>query len=87
MLFDAGNRVAAEYGLRFELPGVIKDIYLNTFGLDLETENGDTSWTLPMPGSIIVGSDGLVTYGSVDPDYTVRPEPEEVLSQVRRLTG
>lgn len=87
MLFDGGNRVAESFGLKFELPAAVRDIYLNTFGLDLELDNGDPSWTLPMPGAFIVGSDGIITYASVDPDYTVRPEPEEVLASLRRLTG
>lgn len=85
MLFDAGNRVAETFGLMFEVPAAVRDIYLNVFGLDIEAENGDPSWTLPMPGAFIVGVDGVVAYRSVDPDYTVRPEPDEVLTELRRL--
>lgn len=87
MLFDAGNVVAASFGLKFAVPAAVRDIYMNVFGLDLEADNGDPSWTLPMPGAIIVAPDGVVAYRSVDPDYTVRPEPDEVLANLLSLTG
>lgn len=83
ILSDARNDYAAALGLRFELPPELRAIYAG-FGIDLPAVNGDDSWTLPLPGRIIVGADGIVRDVEVDPDYTVRPEPEATLARLAR---
>ena len=52
ILSDPRNATAAAFGLRFELPGYLKDLYKDVFKNDLEVVNGDASWTLPMPGTL-----------------------------------
>ena len=84
LLSDPGNAYAATLGLRFALPANLREIYLG-FGLDLAAINGDASWTLPMPGRIVSDATGIVRAADIDPDYTVRPEPERTLEQVRAL--
>ncbi|MCB1749164.1 MAG: redoxin domain-containing protein [Gammaproteobacteria bacterium] len=79
ILSDPGNAYAAELGLRFALPEALRAIY-SAFGIDLPKCNGEGSWTLPMPGRIVVGADGVVKHVDVDPDYTVRPEPDTTLA-------
>ncbi len=85
LLHDPGNEVAARYGLRWQLPDDLKQLYLE-FGTDLEADNGDDSWTLPMPARYIIDRDGIVRYARTDPDYTVRPDPAETLEALRALT-
>lgn len=84
MLSDAGNALAAQFGLRFTVPDYLKEIYRG-FGLDLPKMNGDESWTLPMPGRFIIDTKSIVRYADVDPDYTVRPEPADTLQALRAL--
>lgn len=84
ILSDAGNEVAARFGLRFALPDYLKAIYA-TFPLDLATYNGDASWTLPMPARFIIDRRGIIRYAESDPDYTTRPEPEDTLAALRAL--
>jgi len=84
LLSDPGNRVAKTYGLVHNLPEDLKKIYLQ-FGIDLVKFNGDDSWTLPMPGRFIIDRSGIVRYAEVNPDYTVRPEPEEVIGVLKGL--
>ncbi len=84
ILRDAGSDYTAKLGLRFEVPAEIKPIYQG-FGIDLPVCNGEGSWTLPMPARLVVGSDGIVRAVDVDPDYTVRPEPQKTLEDVQRL--
>ena len=55
------------------------------FGIDLPKCNGEDSWTLPMPGRLVIDRDGTVRAVDVDPDYTVRPEPAKTLADVRAL--
>ncbi len=76
--------MAARFGLRFTLPDDLRALY-RTFPLDLETYNGDASWTLPMPGRFVIGQDGIIASAESDPDYTTRPEPGDTLQALRRI--
>ncbi|MBV9078789.1 MAG: AhpC/TSA family protein [Methylobacteriaceae bacterium] len=82
ILSDPGNEVAAAFGLRFALPDYLVELY-QKLGNNLPLVNGDESWTLPMPGRFAIGQDGRVLYREVNPDYTRRPEPEELLPALR----
>jgi peroxiredoxin len=84
LLSDPGNRVAETYGLVYAFPEDLKQIYLQ-FDIDLGKYNGDESWTLPMPGRFVIDRSGIIKYAEVNPDYTVRPEPEEVIGVLKRL--
>jgi peroxiredoxin len=82
--------VAAAFGVRFALPDNLVDLYKNVFQNDLELVNGDPSWTLPMPARFVIGQDGTILYAEVSPDYTRRPDPEEllpVLDQARSVAA
>jgi len=85
ILYDQGNRVASQFGLTFTLPEDLKGVY-QKFGIDLKNANGDDSWTLPMPGRFIIDSQSIVRDASVDPDYTVRPEPNDIVGLLEKLT-
>jgi peroxiredoxin len=82
ILSDPHNDVAAAFGLRFELPDYLIELY-KSLKNDLPTFNGDPSWTLPMPGRFVVGQDGTILYAEVNPDYTRRPDPEDMLPVLR----
>ena len=86
LLSDPGNRVAKTYGLVYTFPEDLKKIFLQ-FGIDLGKYNGDDSWTLPMPGRFIIDRSGIIRYAEVNPDYTVRPEPEEVIDELMGLSS
>ena len=85
ILSDPRNDVADSFGLRFTLPDYLQTLYKDVFKNDLEVVNGDGSWTLPMPARFLIGQDGVITYAEVNPDYTVRPDPEELLPALRGL--
>ena len=84
ILSDQGTVVAAEFGLRFSLPEDLVDVY-NQFGNDLPKINNDPSWVLPMPARYVIGTDGVIAYAEVNPDYTQRPDPSELLPVLERL--
>lgn len=86
LLTDAGNRVAAQFGLRFPVSPDVRKIYLG-FGIDLSATNGDDSWTLPMPARYVIDRDGMIRDAEVDPDYTRRPEPSATVAVLRALAG
>lgn len=89
ILSDTHNDVAAKFGLRFALPDYLVDLY-KSLKNDLPSFNGDGSWTLPMPGRFVIDQDGVILYAEVNPDYTRRPEPEDMipaLQKAARLTN
>ncbi len=86
ILSDPENAYAAKLGLRFEVAPELKPIY-QAFGIDLAVCNGDPSWTLPMPARLVIDKQGIVRAADIDPDYTVRPEPQKTLDDVKRIVG
>lgn len=82
ILSDEHNDVAAAFGLRFAMPDYLVDLYKDLKN-DLPSFNGDDSWTLPMPGRFVIGQDGVILYAEVNPDYTRRPEPADMLPALR----
>ena len=85
VLSDPGNEVAGIFGLRFRLPDYLIEIYRDIFKNDLPRINGEPSWTLPMPARYVIGSDGIIAYAEVNPDYTQRPDPAELLPVLSRM--
>lgn len=84
VLFDEGNKVAERYGLVFTLSEELRPIYAQ-FGIDLEKANGDSTFTLPIPATYVVASDGTIAYHFADADYTKRLEPDEVVKALKAL--
>ncbi len=82
ILSDPHNDVAVAFGLRFEMPDYLVELY-KSLKNDLPSFNGDASWTLPMPARYVVGQDGIILYAEVNPDYMRRPEPEDMLPALR----
>lgn len=84
VLTDAGNAIARRYGLVFRVADEVIPIYQG-FGIDLEAANGDASHELPMPGTYILGRDGVIRLAFVQADYTKRLPVEQILEQLRQL--
>lgn len=83
VLNDHGNEVAAAFGIRYQLPGYLVDLY-QSLKNDLPAFNGDDSWSLPLPGRFVIDTDGIIIYAEVDPDYTIRPEPALLLAPLQQ---
>ncbi|MBB4566948.1 peroxiredoxin-like family protein [Rhizobium leucaenae] len=86
MLNDPGNELAAKFGLRWKLSDEMIGVY-KTLGADLETFNGNSSWTLPMPARYIIDRDGVIAFSEINPDYTKRPDPSELLPTLDLLAS
>lgn len=84
ILSDEKSRVAAAFGLRFSLPDYLVELYKG-FKNDLPTFNDDPAWVLPMPARYVIGTDGIIAYSEVNPDYTQRPDPSELLPVLDKL--
>lgn len=84
ILSDPNGEVAAAFGLRFKLPDYLIDLYKSR-QIDLPAVNGDPSWTLPMPARFVIDCNGIIRYAEVNPDYTRRPDPSELLPVLEGL--
>jgi peroxiredoxin len=85
ILSDAHNSVAAAFGLRFELPDYLVELY-RKLKSDLPAFNGDSSWTLPIPARYLIAPDRTILYTEVNPDYTQRPEPSDMFAALQTAT-
>ncbi|WP_448101478.1 peroxiredoxin-like family protein [Luteibacter jiangsuensis] len=86
ILSDAHNDVAAAFGLRFTMQDYLVELY-KSLKNDLPAFNGDPSWTLPMPARYVIAPDGTIVYAEVNPDYTRRPDPSEMLPAIRKAAA
>ncbi len=83
ILSDVKNEVAESFGLKFSLPDYLVELY-KSLKNDLPSFNGDPSWTLPMPARFVIAQDRTILYAEVNPDYTRRPDPRELLPVLDR---
>ena len=88
LLSDFGNQVAKQFRIAYRVPEDQQSIYRRSF-VNLPFINGDESWELPIPSTFIIDHDGTIRFTSVNPDYTQRPEPTQLLHelQINRASG
>ena len=80
VLSDPGNTVAEAFGLVFRFSDELRAAY-ESFGRLLD----HSDWALPMPATFVIDRAGVIRFARVDPDYTQRAEPSEVLQAVCQL--
>ena len=86
VLSDEGLTVAQAFGLVFTLPSYLEELY-RSFGQTLDTFHGESAYRLPLPARYVVDRQGQIRAADVNADYTVRPDPEETLAQLRALSA
>lgn len=84
MLHDANLGVAEQFNLAFTLPDDLVEVYAG-FGIDVASANGEDRSRLPMPARYVVDQSGRVHDAAVNPDYTQRPEPADLIPMLRGL--
>lgn len=84
VLSDVGNVVSRQFGLVYRLPETFRQVY-DDLGINLPSFNGTDSFELPIPATYVVGRDARIAYAHVDPDYTQRPEPPDILAALHGL--
>src|SRR6202035_1195104 len=86
ILSDVKGKVGAAFGLRFELPDYLIELY-QSLKNDLPTLTADLSGPRPMPAGCVIGQDGTILSSEVTPDSTHRPEPEEMIRVLQRAAA
>lgn len=85
MLVDQDNSTGKAFGLVYEMPLDLKDLYWNKFQNNIQEVNESNAWELPIPARFIIGQDGKILSVQADPDYRYRPEPLETVSFIKKL--
>lgn len=86
VLSDQGGAVAGAYGVNWDLPEVLRPLYLR-LGHDLPAINGDGRWRAPLPSAFVIGMDGRIALAHADRVAARRLEPEAAIAAVRALGG
>ncbi|MCJ1375556.1 hypothetical protein MMC20_006793 [Loxospora ochrophaea] len=84
VLSDEGNALARQLGIVFQQPDSLRPIF-DKFGNDLKARNGDDSFALPIPATILVDAGGVVRNVFVEPDYKKRLEPATALEWIDEM--
>lgn len=84
VLSDLDSRVMKAYRLYFELPSDLIAVY-RKHGLDIEAFNGEGRTVLPVPGSFVIDTDGVVRAMHADTDYKQRMEPAAIVDALKKM--
>ena len=83
VLSDLDNSVMKSYNLYFEVPRKLHELYKNRFGFDITDYNGKDRLGLPVPGTFVIGQDGIILSAYAKTDYKMRMEPEDILEALK----
>lgn len=86
VLSDVTNAAAKAFGILFELPTELRDLY-TTLGHGLDGINASREWVLPVPATYVVAPDGRVAAHHVEIDYRTRMEPRAALDVVKSVAA
>ena len=85
ILTDKSGELAEQFGIRWTLQDYVIEFH-KAFNVILPTIHGDGEWNLPMPARYVLDTDGNIVYAEVNPDYTQRPEPNDLLTVLDTLS-
>ncbi|MEO0536214.1 MAG: peroxiredoxin-like family protein [Cyanobacteria bacterium P01_A01_bin.123] len=83
-LIDTNNQVARQLGLVFELTTEVDQVHRG-LGISIRVQNATRRSEVPIPATYIVRPDGEAVFAFVNPDYTARLDPVEIITVLRQL--
>ncbi len=83
-LSDHRNEVAGRYGIVYDLPKVLRPLYLR-LGHDLPVVNKTGDWQLPLPATYLVDTGGRIVVADAPPTIYHRLEPATLVAAVQGL--
>ncbi len=86
VLSDTDGKVTQAFGLLFELPDYLQDLYTE-LGHDLPNIQSVGKWALPVPGTFVIAPNGKIVASYADVNYRVRMEPEEALAAIKAISA
>ena len=86
ILTDLHLKTAEQFRLVFTLPDYLRELY-KSFGSTLDRFNDEPEYRLPMPARYVIDQQGVIRAADVNADYTIRTEPSETVTELRKLTS
>jgi peroxiredoxin len=84
VLSDLDSTVMKAYGLYYELDPELVEVYVS-HDLDVAEYNGEGRNVLPVPGTFVIDTQGVIRAVHADVDYKERMEPEAILEALEGL--
>jgi peroxiredoxin len=86
VLSDSELLASNSFGIAFDLSPELVALY-SSVGHDLPKTNGNGRWTLPVPATYVIGTDGVIQFAHLDVDYRNRAEPSDILASIKPITS
>ena len=86
VLSDQDAKVAAQYGVAWEVPEFLLEHMRVDRNLDLERINNGNASILPIPATFVLDTDGIVRWSYVNVDYRTRSEPTDIIAALKNLS-
>jgi peroxiredoxin len=83
---DNNNTLARKFGIVFTA-NEESQRFSQERGTNMPEIIGTGTWELPMPAAIVIGTDHVVRFAKISPDWLVRAEATEILDAVRGLVA
>ncbi|XDG05008.1 hypothetical protein ABKA04_004623 [Annulohypoxylon sp. FPYF3050] len=84
VLSDVGNKYAHQLGIVWAQPAELREVFAK-IGNDLKKRNGDDSFEVPIPVTLLVDREGTVKNLFLDANYSKRVEPDTVMEWINAL--
>ncbi|KAF5024822.1 hypothetical protein F66182_3061 [Fusarium sp. NRRL 66182] len=85
VLTDLHNEVARKLGIVYD-QSCARDVF-DKLGVSLAERNGDGSFEVPIPATLLVDKDGVVRNVYVEPDYRKRMDPKLALEWIDNMSS
>ena len=82
LLSDSNMAAAKAFQIAFKLDEATIKKY-GEYGIDLVDASGEKHYSLPVPAVFVIGTDGIIKFEYVNPNYKVRLEANILLSVVK----
>ncbi len=82
LLSDSKMTVSTAFGLSFKMPDKAVARY-KKIGIDLEASSGEDHHLLPVPAAFVLGTDGMIHFSYVNPNYKVRINGDVLLAAAK----
>ena len=82
LLSDSDAEASKAFGLAFK----VADEYnnkLKDYGISLEEASGRDHHILPVPAAFVINKKGVIKYSYVNPDHTIRVDPQVLLKAAK----
>ncbi len=82
LLSDNRALASTAFGLAYKVDNAMFE-RLKGFGMNLEEASGQTHHVLPVPAAFIVGTDGVIKFSYINPNYKVRVKADVLLAAAK----